>query len=64
MEHGLDDGRPATFMIRVLPGAAGSLSGHIHHLRTGEKRRFDDVQELGAALLEMVGNPTPDTETS
>jgi hypothetical protein len=64
MDHDLPPARPVTFILRILAGAVGSLSGHIHHLRTGEKRKFEDVQELGTALLEMVNSTAPDTEPS
>lgn len=46
--------RPDTFVVHVAAGQGGALTGHIHHIRTGEKRRFDDVQGLTAALLGMV----------
>jgi len=63
MDHDLPESRPATFVLRVSAGATGSLSGHVHHLRTGEKRRFDDVHELSAALLDMVHNAGADPES-
>ncbi len=63
VDHGLAQARPVTFVLRIVAGAAGSLSGHVHHLRTGEKRRFDDVHELSTALLEMVRNTGADPES-
>jgi hypothetical protein len=64
MDPGLEPSRPDTFMVRVVPGAAGSLAGHIHHLRTGERRRFENVHELGTVLLEMAQGTISDPETS
>jgi len=52
--------RPKTFVIHVSSSPTGEVAGHIHHVRTGEKRRFDDFQGLSAAILGMVGDATSD----
>jgi hypothetical protein len=56
--------RPHTFVIRVAPHRGGELAGLIHDVRTGEKRRFSGVADLGAALRGMVEGTTTDKETS
>ena len=62
MDDDLPSARPATFVLRVSAGDAGTLSGLIHHLRSGEKRRFDNVHELSAALFQMVRNAGAEPE--
>ena len=46
--------RSDTFVIHVTVNAAGELAGVIHHVRTGEKRRFEKLDDLGAAIRGMV----------
>lgn len=64
MESEILPPRPNTFVIHVSSNATGELAGHIHHVRTGEKRRFDDFQGLSAAILGMVRGDAPDEGTS
>ena len=63
MESEILPGRTNTFVIHVSSNTSGEVAGHIHHVRTGEKRRFDDFQGLSAAILGMVGADAPDEGT-
>jgi hypothetical protein len=54
MEPEAEPRRPDTFVIQVTPTVAGDLSGLVRHVRTGEKRQFAELGELGAAIRAMV----------
>jgi len=43
-----------TFVIHVAVNHAGELAGVVHHVRTGEKRRFEKLDDLGAAIRGMA----------
>ena len=53
MKEPLDQARPDTFVIHVATNAAGELTGVVHYVRTREKRRFEGIEELGAAIRGM-----------
>jgi len=46
--------RPETFVVQVASDVAGDLAGLIRHVRTGERRRFEGLAALGAAIRDMV----------
>jgi hypothetical protein len=48
--------RPETFVVRLAGDATTPLAGLIHHVRTGEKRRFEGLEGLGMAIQEMAGD--------
>ena len=54
MDSEIEPRRPATFVVRLAGDAEGSISGLIHDVRTGEKRRFEDLEGLGLAIQEMA----------
>jgi hypothetical protein len=59
MEFEADRRRSDTFVIHVAANHAGELAGVVHHVRTGEKRRFESLDDLGAAIRRMVsGGPS------
>jgi hypothetical protein len=58
----LDQARPDTFVIHVATNAAGELAGVVHYVRTREKRRFEGMEELSAAIRGMGRRAAPDTE--
>ena len=53
--------RPDTFVIQVTPTGAGGLAGLVRHVRTGEKRQFAELEELGRAIRAMV-RPTEESQ--
>ena len=53
MNEAFDRVRPDMFMIQVVPSASGDLTGVVQNVRTREKRRFEDLEDLGAALRAM-----------
>jgi hypothetical protein len=44
---------PLTFVVRVA-GDPGALRGTVERVRTGEKQRFQGVEELGAIVARMA----------
>jgi hypothetical protein len=54
MESEPEPRRPETFVVRLAGDATAPLAGLIHHVRTGEKRRFEGLVELGMAIQEMA----------
>ena len=46
--------RSDTFVIHVAVNDDGELAGIVHHVRTGEKRRIERLDDLGAAIRGMV----------
>jgi hypothetical protein len=62
MEFEADRRRSDTFVIHVAVSHAGELVGVVHHVRTGEKRRFDKLDDLGAAIRGMVSGSHPGLE--
>jgi hypothetical protein len=63
MDDQLDPIRPETSVLRVSRSAAGELVGLIHHVRTGEKRRFEGLAQLNAAARGMARRNVIDTGT-
>ena len=45
---------PHTFIVRVTRDGAGSLSGVVERVRSGEKQRFDTVAGLAQVITAMV----------
>ena len=60
MNSGLDPDRRHTFVIHVTTRGADELTGLIHNVRTGEKRRFERVADLGTAIESMVQDDASD----
>jgi hypothetical protein len=56
MEFEANRRRPDTFVIHVAVSDSGELVAVVHHVRTGEKRRFERLDELGAAIRGMVSS--------
>ena len=46
--------RSDTFVIHVAVSDSGELVAVVHHVRTGEKRRFERLDDLGAAIRAML----------
>ena len=63
MEESLDRARPETFVMQVAPNATGELVGVIHYVRTREKRRFEGLEELSAAIRGMSRRDAADANT-
>jgi hypothetical protein len=55
--------RSDTFVVKVMHRPGAGPAGVIHHVRTGEKRSFDDVHGLAAAIAEM-SEPGPQDEAT
>ena len=56
MEFEANRRRSDTFVIHVAVNDVGELAGIVQHVRTGEKRRFERLDELGAAIHGMVSD--------
>lgn len=54
MEPEAERRRPDTFVVQVTSSGDGDLAGLVRHVRTGEKRQFAELDELSAAIREMV----------
>jgi len=54
MEPEAERRRPDTFVVQVTLSVAGDLAGLVRHVRTGEKRQFAELDELSAAIRDMV----------
>jgi hypothetical protein len=48
---------PLTFVVRVSSDA-DALRGTVERVRTGEKQRFQTVEELGAIVARMARDET------
>ena len=55
MEFEANRRRSDTFVIHVAVSDSGELIAVVHHVRTGEKRRFERLDDLGAAIRGMLG---------
>ena len=53
-----DPRRPDTFVVRLVPGQTQALSGLIHNVRTGERRRFEGLEGLGVAIEDLIRGDT------
>lgn len=42
-----------TFVVKVLSGDGAELTGQVQHVITGEKYRFQGLEELGSAIAHM-----------
>jgi hypothetical protein len=58
-EAGVVERGPVSFVVRLTPGARGRLPGVVERVRTGEKLRFDDLEDLAAILREVVAQERP-----
>jgi hypothetical protein len=56
MEFEANRRRSDTFVVHVTVNAAGELAGVVHHVRTGEKRRFERLDDLAAAIRWIVSD--------
>ena len=63
MEEAFEPLRLQTFVIQVVPSATGELTGVIHEVRTREKRRFEGMEELSAAIRAMGRRDSQPTGT-
>jgi hypothetical protein len=59
VDEAFDRVRPDTFVIQVTANAGGELAGVIHYVRTREKRRFEGLEELSAAIRGMGRRDQP-----
>ena len=62
MDEIADARRPDTFVVRLVSGEPQSLSGLIHNVRTGERRRFEGLDGLGVAIQDLIRGDTPTGE--
>lgn len=46
--------RRASFVVRVSRDGAGRLSGVVERVRTGEKRRFQDLDAVSRLIARML----------
>jgi hypothetical protein len=53
-----DPRRPDTFVVRLVPGQTEQISGLIHNVRTGERRRFEGLEGLGVAIEDLIRGET------
>ena len=59
-------GAPQMFVVRARRQTGGRWAGIVERARTGEKRRFDDVDEIGRiieSLLDADNQPRQEDET-
>ena len=59
-------GAPQMFVVRARREAGGRWVGIVERARTGEKRRFDDVGQIGRiieSLLDADDRPRQEDET-
>ena len=42
-----------TFVLKVLAGEGPDVSGQVENVRTGAKRRFQGIEELGRAIARL-----------
>lgn len=49
---------PLTFVVRLILGDGGVLSGVVERVRSGEKQRFDGVQALAEIIAAMAERET------
>jgi hypothetical protein len=56
MEFEANRRRSDTFVIQVAVSDSGELVAVVHHVRTGEKRRFERLDDLGAAIRGMLSS--------
>ena len=52
-------GAAMTFIVRLSPANGGRLTGVVERVRTGEKHRFDGLDDLGAVLALAVAAAEP-----
>jgi hypothetical protein len=45
----------AVFIVRLARDPTGRVTGVVERVRTGEKERFAEVEEIGSILAEMLG---------
>ena len=46
--------RALSFIVRVSVDPAGWMAGTVERVRTGEKRRFDGIDAIGAVIGRMM----------
>jgi hypothetical protein len=46
--------RALSFIVRVSVDPSGRVAGTVERVRTGEKRRFDDIDAIGAVIGRMM----------
>jgi hypothetical protein len=56
MEFEANRRRSDTFVIHVAVNDVGELAGVVHHVRTGEKRRFERLDDLSAVIRGMTSD--------
>ena len=47
-------GAPQMFVVRARREASGRWVGIVERARTGEKRRFEGVDEIGAIIADLL----------
>ena len=52
---------PLTFIVRLMPGEGGVLSGIVERVRSGEKQRFHGVGALAEVIAAMAERETKTT---
>jgi hypothetical protein len=52
---------PLTFVVRLMPGDSGVLSGVVERVRTGEKQRFHSLAVLAEVIAAMAERETKAT---
>jgi len=48
-----------TFVVRVSTDRAGVIAGVVERVRTGEKARFQGLEDLGALIARMIEGRLP-----
>jgi len=54
----------ATFIVRLDRTGSGPWTGVIERVRTGEKRRVSDLEEIGQVIAQMASTESPQEAAS
>jgi len=57
-------GAPQMFVVRARREASGRWVGIVERARTGEKRRFEGVDEIGAIIAALLDQERADRRES
>ena len=53
MEEDIEPRQSDSFLVKIVAGDGPDLTGQVQHVLTGEKRRFQGLEELGRALAHL-----------
>jgi len=55
---------PQTFVVRAQREAGGRWAGIVERARTGEKRRFERIDEIGTIIADLLAQERADRRPS